>query len=281
MFLLLPSNFQHLISSILTRHLPFAIPRAIIPHMNARRLMLYLFLNVIVSATTVLGVLWLWERIRPTPMATAPASTVVPLTMVAVPPSAAGPTPAGSPAPLPSVTPTLHVVQFGDTLGSIAQQYDIAVEDIMAANGLTDPNVLSIGQTLVIPLGGLAPTVAPTEPSGPPIPTATRDPNAPLPKLSIREAQAPGVLSDETLVVLNSGGPVDLAGWTLRDDAGHIYTFPSLTLFADGAVNVHTAAGEDTVIDLYWNQPEAVWASGKVVLLSDPNGNLQARFTVP
>jgi LysM repeat protein len=249
--------------------------------MNARRLLLYLILNVIVSATTVLSVLWLWERMRPAPLATAPAPTVLPLTPVALVPSSAAPTQAGSPAPPPSPTPTLHVVQFGDTLGSIAQQYDVPVADIMAANGLTDPNVLSIGQTLVIPVGGLVPTGAPTESSSPPIPTATRDPNAPLPKLSIREVQAPGVLSAETLVVLNSGGPVDLAGWTLRDDAGHIYTFPSLTLFADGAVNVHTAAGDDTVIDLYWNQPEAVWASGKVVLLSDPNGNLQARFTAP
>ena len=152
----------------------------------------------------------------------------------------------------------------------------------MAANGLADPNVLSVGQALVIPIGGLTPTAAPPTPVPvTPIPTATRDPNAPLPRLAIREVKSPGVLSDETLVVVNSGGPVDLAGWTLRDEAGHIYTFPSLTLFEGGAVNVHTAAGEDTVTDLYWGQAEAVWTSGKTALLSDPNGNLQARFVAP
>ena len=248
--------------------------------MNPRRLILYLLLNAVVSAAATLTVLWFWERTRPTvslPVAPTPAPQTA-NNLTAAPPALAETTA----PPSSTATPTIHVVQVGDTLGSIAQQYDVAVEDIMAANGLADPNVLSVGQALVIPIGGLNPTAAPPTPIPPtPIPTATRDPNAPLPRLSIREVKSPGVLSEETLVIVNSGGPVDLAGWTLRDEAGHLYTFPSLTLFEGGAVNVHTAAGEDTVTDLYWAQTEAVWASGKAVLLSDPNGNLQARFTVP
>jgi hypothetical protein len=74
---------------------------------------------------------------------------------------------------------------------------------------------------------------------------------------------------------------VDLAGWTLRDESGNLYTFPALTLFEGGAVTLHTSAGEDTVTDLYWGQPAAVWASGKNALLSNPGGNLHARLTVP
>ncbi len=252
--------------------------------MNVRRLILYLCLNVIVSAATVLTVLWLWERYRPAPVA-RPAPTVNPLTTqfaivpTAVPGVVPSPTPALPPA---SATPTLHVVQFGDTLGSIAQQYDVSMEAIMAANGLTDPDALSVGESLLIPLANLTPTSAPTSaPAGSPIPTTTRDPNAPLPKLTIREVQAPGTLTDEHLVIFNAGGPVDLAGWTLRDEADHVYTFPALTLFQDGAVNLHTTTGTDTVIDLYWNLTTPLWSAGQVMLLSDPQGNLQARFTVP
>jgi murein DD-endopeptidase MepM/ murein hydrolase activator NlpD len=44
-----------------------------------------------------------------------------------------------------------HVVQEGDTLGSIADQYGISLEALMQANGVSDAEFLSIGQTLNIP----------------------------------------------------------------------------------------------------------------------------------
>jgi LysM repeat protein len=253
-----------------------------IPTMNTRRLILYLVLNVVVSATTIVTVLWLWERYRgpvaPSSLSPTPASTSIAEPPLGTPGLVLSPFP--TPAP---PTPTLHTVQSGETLGLIAERYDVAVEDIMQANGLTDPNVLDVGQVLLIPMGGFNPTPTPapeaTVPA--PLPTATRDPNVPPPNLAIREVKAPGVLNDETVVMVNSGGPVDLAGWTLRDETGRLYTFPALTLFEGGAVNVHTRAGQDTVIDLYWSQTEAVWSSGELVLLADPNGNLSARFTIP
>jgi hypothetical protein len=93
--------------------------------------------------------------------------------------------------------------------------------------------------------------------------------------------QSPGALANETLVIANQGGPVNLAGWTLRDEAGHLYIFPALTLFEGGAVSLHTAAGADTVTDLYWGLAETVWATGRQALLSDAGGNLLTRFTVP
>ncbi len=251
--------------------------------MSTKRLVGYLLLNALVSATVMLSILWLWDRARPavprplvgenTPVvvagggATAPPSTTAPLVLA-------------------SATPTVYVVQPGDTLSSIARQFDVSVESLMAANGLSDPNVLSVGQTLIIPVAvesGTSPTEAlpPTPTLEAPLLTATRDPNAPLPRLTIREAIGAGSLADESLVIVNQGGPVELAGWTLRDESGHLYTFPSLTLFTEGAIKVHTTSGVDTVTDLYWGQAEAVWAPGKVVLLSDPVGNLHARFTVP
>ena len=250
--------------------------------MSTRRLIFYLIVNALVSASATLAVLWLWDRAHSPPRTVA----ATPATQVASGPTAA-PTAGTQPSPIPP-TPTLtvYVVQSGDTLGSIAEQFGVPVEDILRANGLTDPDVLDVGQTLVIPVEGFVfptatPAALPTHVAETPPPTATRDPNAPLHRLTIREVRAAGILADEAIVIVNLGGPVDLAGWTLRDESGNLYTFPALTLFESGAVTLHTTAGEDTVTDLYWGQPAAVWASGKNALLSDPNGNLHARFTVP
>lgn len=252
--------------------------------MNARRLILYLLLNVLVSATTVIAVLWAWDRfVRAPAPPLAAAPTAAPLPSATGTPGLAPVTP--FPTPLPP-TPLVYTVQAGDTLGAIAQRYDVSLEALLAANGLTDPNVLNPGQQLVIPSDDLPPPATP-EPTAapvatvPPLPTATLNPNQPPPRLAIREVRAPGQLDGEAVVIANTGGPVDLAGWTLRDEAGRQYTFPALTLFEGGIVAVHTRAGADTVIDLYWGLAEPVWASGKLVLLADPGGGLSARFVIP
>lgn len=112
--------------------------------MSTRRLLLYLGLNVLVSATATLTVLWVWDQTHAPP---PPAPTSAPV-VLDLPTAAPAPT-AGPP---PSATPTVHVVQSGDTLGSIAVLYNVSVEDLMRANGLTDPNVLDVGQTLLIPV---------------------------------------------------------------------------------------------------------------------------------
>lgn len=72
------------------------------------------------------------------------------------------PTPIPSPTFIPTPNPTrtaiinpleehFHTVQPGDTLNAISQLYGISVEEIVAANGLEDENLLSVGQVLVIP----------------------------------------------------------------------------------------------------------------------------------
>ena len=53
------------------------------------------------------------------------------------------------------------------------------------------------------------------------------------------------------------------------------YTFPSqpeLTLYKDGAVQVYTRAGTDTVTEVYWNRAEAAWRSGELIRLVDAQG---------
>lgn len=45
----------------------------------------------------------------------------------------------------------IYTVKQGDTLYKIAERYDVTVNDIVSANGLTRPNDLTIGQSLFIP----------------------------------------------------------------------------------------------------------------------------------
>ncbi len=63
----------------------------------------------------------------------------------------------GTPIPLP--TPTIHVVQPGDTLSVIAKQYGTTVERLVEINGLGSPDKLRVGMRLLIPgPGGTVPT---------------------------------------------------------------------------------------------------------------------------
>lgn len=62
----------------------------------------------------------------------------------------------GTPVALP--TPTIHVVQPGDTLSVIAKQYGTSVDKLVEINGLGSPDKLRVGMRLLIPgPGGTVP----------------------------------------------------------------------------------------------------------------------------
>ncbi|MEK6220851.1 MAG: LysM peptidoglycan-binding domain-containing protein, partial [Chloroflexota bacterium] len=44
-----------------------------------------------------------------------------------------------------------HIVQPGETLGKIAANYGITMENILSSNAIPNPNILSVGQNLIIP----------------------------------------------------------------------------------------------------------------------------------
>lgn len=69
-------------------------------------------------------------------------------------PGTAPPTPE---APVTSV----HVVQAGETLYAIARRYGVTLEDLVAANGITDPERIYVGQRLKIPGGTVPPGPTP------------------------------------------------------------------------------------------------------------------------
>lgn len=59
-----------------------------------------------------------------------------------------------------------HIVRTGDTLFSIAQQYNATVGQIRELNHLTETNVLHVGQALIVPSAFPADASTPSRPSG-------------------------------------------------------------------------------------------------------------------
>lgn len=93
-----------------------------------------------------------------------PSPTAEPPSAVAPTESSAGPAPRPTGTALllpppdaatPTITPTpvIHVVEQGDTLQAIAFDYGVSVAALQRANGIDNPQLLQVGQQLVIPLG--------------------------------------------------------------------------------------------------------------------------------
>jgi LysM repeat protein len=61
------------------------------------------------------------------------------------------PTPTAAPTPTPSPSPLTYTVKSGDALEAIAKDFGLTVDQVACANGITDPNLLQVGQVLVIP----------------------------------------------------------------------------------------------------------------------------------
>lgn len=53
---------------------------------------------------------------------------------------------------IPTPTPAgQYIVKAGDTLSKIADSFETTVDEIIAANGIADPNTIEVGQRLIIP----------------------------------------------------------------------------------------------------------------------------------
>lgn len=260
--------------------------------MRARTWAIFITVNVIVSAVVMLTILFVWERVHtsatltPTAILLATEEAVSALT----PPPGASPTVRLSDSGESPAGPLLHTVQPGDTLGVIAQTHGIPIEGLMAANGITDPNKLHVGQTLIIPVD-LPPTPT-TDPSAEtslepspagtslPTPLPTLTPSGP-PLVEIGQVLGSGDLAAEVVIVRNRGGMAGLEEWTLSDAEGNTFTFPAITLFAGTQVRVHSTAGHSTPSDLYWGRATPAWNGGELIALRDTAGNVVNTYIVP
>ncbi len=107
-------------------------------------------------------------EITPTP--TAEAATSTPSTEATNTPTVAPtltPVPTTAPTAAPTATPTAapagertHVVQPGENLFRISLHYGLTYQTVAAANGIINPDLIYVGQRLIIPAEGT------TEPTG-------------------------------------------------------------------------------------------------------------------
>ena len=67
------------------------------------------------------------------------------------PPATPTPTAMTTPRPSQAAPPLVHVVVRGETLNAIAARYGITLAALEKANGIKDPNLIYVGQRLVIP----------------------------------------------------------------------------------------------------------------------------------
>jgi len=252
--------------------------------MRGRTWAVFIVVNVVVSAIVMLTILFVWERIHgPSPPTPIPTSTLLATEDVSTPPTMP---PAPSPSPSEQV---LYIVQAGDTLGAIAQAYDVPIEDLMSVNGISDANLLQIGQTLVIPIDSPAvPTTAPSPETVPePLPSESLPPPLPTltasgpPIIEIVQVLKPGDLTGEVVVIGNLGGMANLEGWTLSDAEGNVFTFPTIALFDNAQIRVHSTPGRSTPSDLYWGRAVPAWNSGELITLRDGTGSVVDTYIVP
>lgn len=167
------------------------------------RFFLYLLLNIVVSALTVVGVLWLWEKYYPSPC---------------------------------------DVTKVSTPLSQVNKNEPIAIQ---------------------------AEELSPTQ-------------NYELAKLSINGVFGIGQYEIEHVFIINQGeSSINLENWSISSKTNGVYTFPALILNKDGAVNINSRIGNDTVIELFWGSSQAIWASGDIVTLTDPNGNVHTTYQIP
>ncbi len=251
--------------------------------MNRRQLAFVVIINAVVSLVIALSVIWVFEMRRPDPEALAAIYTPLPQPVLAGTPTSGADSAAPTPSPtIASVAQTagavqtpageeIYTVQGGDSLLAIATRYHISVDDIVRANNLTDPDFVFSGQRLIIPVNGQA--------------AAGGAPAASTPitqGVQISAVDGAGDLANESVLLVNeSDNPFSLQGWKVERANGPSYTFGNVPLFPGGSVRLHSAAGSDTSIDFYWNQPNAVWQSGAVVQVRNAQGDVVTTYTAP
>jgi len=110
-----------------------------------------LFLAVGLVVLTACG-----QVVTPQPtIDTTPASTSLPSATPILWPTATAPLPPPAATMTPTLTPTpiIHVVQEGETLLSIAFDYGVNLQALQTINGIENPQLLRVGQSLIIPTG--------------------------------------------------------------------------------------------------------------------------------
>ncbi len=227
------------------------------------RLFYFLLLNVVVSACTTFSVLMIWDRTH-SPFLNnllGPISLKLPQ-ISTTQPNASPATPVTSTSGVaPAITPTQEYFAYqvvdGDTFDSIAQKFNMSVEQLTKDNGFPQPVPLGPGEVLRI----------------------ARHPEA---TAVIDLVVGVNDLATEHVQIMHRGeNELSMEGWQLDDGQGNLYVFPPIQLLPGGALVVYTQPGTNTAVELHWGLNQPVWLSGKTVTLRDATGRVRQVYPIP
>ena len=149
----------------------------------------------------------------------------------------------------------MHAVQAGDTFESIAAVYSVSIEELLNENGYTEVQPLSSGDLVRVPVRFV----------------------------EVDSVVGVSDLDLERVVIRNLvPSELSLAGWSLEDEGGNVFTFPLVSIYVEGGtVSIFSKAGANTVLDLFWGLDTPVWESGEKVILRDSAGSVRAIYQIP
>jgi len=118
----------------------------------------------VILLSVLLGFCWTACASPPVPSTSEPVDLIPYLTATRNPPQRTPVELVAANTPFPSSTPFAYTVKSGDTISSIALQFDVSIDELIAVNPEISPRAMSIGTVLKIPS-------YPDNPSGGPTPT--------------------------------------------------------------------------------------------------------------
>lgn len=157
---------------------------------------------------------------------------------------------------------------------TVATQYDAPTTPLEIRDG--DP--VAPGSSGTMEVRTVIPVKSPALPDG-----GTTDPERQQGTLSVATVHEDAAgndntnLNDEYIVFENTGDqPLELSNWSISDEAGHTYTFPSgFTLAPGSQVTLHTGSGTDSSSDRYWGSGSAIWNNaGDTIIVADDSGTV-------
>ena len=170
-------------------------------------------------------------------------------------------TPAGEETAVDAIITTrTYTIREGDTLGAIADLFGVAQSSLAALNGISNPNLIVPGQTLIIPdFTGVADAGAAA------VPDATD---------LVVQVLNPGLYAEEAVVIINLSRPsMDLSNWSVVAGEDGAYRFPQIPPLLRGeSVRLFSRTGTDTAYDKHWGRTPTIWGPGTTISLHDPNG---------
>ena len=226
------------------------------------------------------------------PRALSPGQQLIiphPATSVAAAPALAAPV--SKPVAVASAAPSVHVVNHGDTLMSIARRNHIPVAELAKANNLEPSTKLKLGMKLTVPgakTAAVAPVaqplaVAAVQPAAAPLPPTTKMAAAAGPPQTAHLAQATGKIEDapaaETPVKASEAtGALPTFRWPVRGKVITAYGAKANGKSNDG-INLAVPEGtpvkaaEDGVVAYSGNELKGY---GNLVLVRHANGYVTA-----